>query len=150
MSTEIQRTRYLEGRCHLLALALQDATGGDLVVLASMNDRDELVHVGVLHNGRILDANGASTPDAWHGYWNEDAQENGCSMSQRPREEVMDMMSHVANSPAETRSAADFAMTVLTEVRAQDAKDYKAIARGPSHATDDGVTMTAQDRGRSI
>ena len=62
---EAAKADYMQGGCHHLAIAVQEAVGGSLLVLATAMDRDELVHVGVLVGGRVIDAEGATDPDKW-------------------------------------------------------------------------------------
>lgn len=58
---------FVQGCCHALAYAVQDRMGGDLIVITPRDQPNSMVHVGVLKDGVVTDADGHSQS----GYWGE-------------------------------------------------------------------------------
>ena len=60
---------FVQGGCHILAYAVQDRLGGDLVVVTPRDEPDSIVHVGVLRDGIVTDAAGHSDSGYWSRSW---------------------------------------------------------------------------------
>lgn len=80
------------GRCHTLAVSLQDQMGGDLVVITPKNKPDYLIHVGVYKDGMVGDASGFFAAEQWANMWRYASHEIDGSFRRAGRAEVMAMI----------------------------------------------------------
>lgn len=100
---------FSAGQCHVLAVALQQRIGGELVLLTPAHDPDHLVHAAVLTKGIVADADGYRCSGTWHAIW--DQLRDGEPMSARltSRAELGRLMPHSPIDASSLAAAKDYA-----------------------------------------
>lgn len=100
---------YLYGHCHILAIALQQRIGGELIAVVRPDDEEHLIHAGVRINDKIHDVVGVTEQDRWHMGWAYSHQDPDCRIIPVTRDRLERMMPH---RPV-TKKAIDAAKSVV-------------------------------------
>ena len=129
------REAFTGGRCHAFALALRDAAAGSgggvpaMVALTPPGDPTHLVHVGVLLDGRVLDADGSIPAPYWRSRWEHAFMDFDLVMRPVGEADLHAMMAHRPASADEVAAARLLAGAVLA-ARSTDPRLW-LLARPP-------------------
>lgn len=116
---------FTSGRCHVLAYALQDAMGGEIVVATPPHDRSFLVHAAVHKDGIVSDGSGHTASGAWAEMWRHMAAEPDLEFRRASRAEVDAMMAHRPATKDEVEMARPYA-AALVAARGIDPRVWRA------------------------
>lgn len=116
---------FTAGRCHVLAYALQDAMGGDIVVATPPHDKSFLVHAAVHKDGIVSDGSGHTASGVWAEMWRHMAVEPDLEFRRASRAEVDAMMAHRPATKEEVDLARPYA-AALAAARGIDPQAWRA------------------------
>ena len=104
---------FMSGRCHIMALALHEANGGDIVVITPKEDPNYLIHAGVYRDGKVVDAQGYNSAHDWSGMWRTKSYEFNGDFRRVNRAELISMMPNKECTKQEISEAMPLAIALI-------------------------------------